>query len=403
MATRAEKPDQSHTGAPAPPLEAALHAELAQRRKAHLLRRRDILEGPQGVEPVIGGRRYLAFCSNDYLGLANDPRVVEALHRGARAYGAGSGASHLVSGHLRVHHALEEELADFVRRERALLFSTGYMANMGVIGALAGRGDAVFEDRLNHASLVDAALLSRARLHRYAHGEVTALERALARSTARRKLVLTDGIFSMDGDMAPLPDLVAAARRWAALLVVDDAHGLGVAGPSGRGSLEHYALDEDDVPVLVGTLGKACGTFGAFVAGGDALVETVLQNARTYIYTTALPPAVAEATRAALAIVRAEDWRRAHLGALVRRFRAGAGRLGLPLLPSSSPIQPLLLGDSQAALGASQALRERGIYITAIRPPTVPRGSARLRIALSAAHRAEHVDRLLEALAEILP
>ncbi len=387
---------------PTQPLENALRWELERREHAHLLRRRHTLEGAQGVEPLIDGRPYLAFCSNDYLGLANDRRIIQAMQQGAERYGAGSGASHLVVGHSRAHHALEEELAAFVGRPRALLFSTGYMANLGVVSALAGRGDAVFQDRLNHASLIDAALLAHARLRRYPHGEVARLEQALESSTARRKLVLTDGVFSMDGDLAPLPALALAARRSGAVLAVDDAHGLGVVGAHGRGTLEHYGLGTADVPVLVGTLGKAFGTFGAFVTGSEALVETVLQTARTYIYTTALPPAVAEATRAALRIVAREDWRREHLQSLVRRFREGAAQLGLPLMPSESPIQPLVLGETTAALRAAEALRARGIYITAIRPPTVPRGAARLRIAFSAAHRSAHVDRLLDALAGIL-
>ncbi|NIR28519.1 MAG: 8-amino-7-oxononanoate synthase [Gammaproteobacteria bacterium] len=383
-------------------MEDALRAELERRRRSHLLRRREILEGAQGVEPLIDGRRYLAFCSNDYLGLANDPRIIEAMQRGAARYGAGSGASHLVTGHSRAHHALEEELAAFVGRERALLFSTGYMANLGVASALVGRGDGVFQDRLNHASLIDAALLAHAHLRRYAHGDVAQLERALERSTAKRKLVLTDGVFSMDGDMAPLPALAVAARRAGAVLAVDDAHGVGVVGARGRGTLEHYGLGPAEVPVLVGTLGKAFGTFGAFVAGGHTLVETVLQAARTYVYTTALPPSVAEATRTALRIVCQEGWRREHLRTLVRRFRDGAAHLGLPLMPSESPIQPLLLGETTAALQAADALRVRGIYITAMRPPTVPRGTARLRIAFSAAHQSVHVDRLLDALGEVV-
>ncbi|HKJ77484.1 MAG TPA: 8-amino-7-oxononanoate synthase [Gammaproteobacteria bacterium] len=377
-----------------------LEQELERRRAEGLYRRRRVVDGPQGPVITVDGREVLAFCSNDYLGLAADPRPAEAMARGAREYGAGSGAAHLVSGHGRAHHALEEELAAFVGRPRALLFSTGYMANLGAVAALVGAGDAVFEDRLNHASLLDAGLLSRARLQRYGHGDPADLQRRLGDSKGRHKLVLTDGVFSMDGDLAPLPALAEAAVGEDTALMVDDAHGLGVIGPGGRGSVAAAGLTTAEVPILVGTLGKAFGSAGAFVAGDAALIETLIQQARSYIYTTAAPPAVAEATRAALGIARDEDWRRDHLQALVARFRAGAAALGLELMESETPIQPVVLGETARAVAWSDALWQRGILVTAIRPPTVPDGTARLRVTLSAAHDEAQVDRLLEALSE---
>jgi 8-amino-7-oxononanoate synthase len=380
-----------------------LSVTLQARRADNLYRRRQVLDGPQGVEVRIEDRSYLSFCSNDYLGLANHPEVVAAFHRGLDEYGAGSGAAHLISGHSRAHHALEEELADYVGRPRALLFSTGYMANLGVVSALVGHGDRVFEDQANHASLLDGARLSGARLIRYRHGECAALEQRLADAPTGEFLVATDGVFSMDGDLAPLPGLAELATAHEAWLLVDDAHGLGVIGPGGRGTAAHYGLGSAQVPILMGTLGKAFGTFGAFVAGSEALVETLIQEARTYIYTTAPPPAVAEATCAALRLVREQDWRREQLQALVRRFREGAAQLGLELTDSPTPIQPLMVGEAAAALRLSEALRTRGILISAIRPPTVPPGSARLRITLSAAHSEVQVDRLLDALEQLMP
>lgn len=375
-----------------------LEQELQRRRAEHLYRSRRVADGPQGPELVLDGRRLLAFCSNDYLGLASHPAVIAALQRGAERYGVGAGAAHLVTGHSRAHHELEQELAEFVGYPRALLFSTGYMANLGAVSALCGAGDAVFEDRLNHASLLDAGLLSRARLQRYPHADATALAERLAESKARRRLVVSDGVFSMDGDIAPLGEMAAAAHAHNAWLMVDDAHGLGVVGEGGRGSLALHGLGPEQVPVLVGTLGKGFGTFGAFVAGGDDLIETLIQQARPYIYTTALPPALAEATRASLTLVRREGWRREQLQALVARLRRGAAQLGLTLMDSQSPIQPLVVGDAVTALELSERLLERGIAISAIRPPTVPEGTARLRITLSAAHAEAHVDRLLDAL-----
>jgi 8-amino-7-oxononanoate synthase len=303
-----------------------------------------------------------------------------------------------VSGHTIEHHALEEELADFMGRPRALVFSTGYMANLAVVSTLAGRGDRVFEDRLNHASLIDAGLASGARFRRYAHADVSALRRCLAAACDGRTLVVTDGVFSMDGDVAPLRELAAACRDHGAVLVVDDAHGFGVLGPTGRGLAESAGVSDDDVPVLMCTLGKGAGTFGAFVAGSEGVVETLLQRARTYIYTTALPPAIAAATRAALRVMREEPWRRATVLGHSRRFRTEAASLGLRVLPSESAIQAVVLGSESAALAASSALFDLGLWIPAIRPPTVPTGSSRLRVTFSAAHAAADVDRLLDSL-----
>ncbi|MDH5359348.1 MAG: 8-amino-7-oxononanoate synthase [Gammaproteobacteria bacterium] len=374
---------------------------LAQKRQQHLYRQRRVSAGPQAPQMVVDGQNVLSFCSNDYLGLANHPEMLAAFKRGADTYGVGSGAAHLVNGHSAAHHALEEELAAFTGRPRALLFSTGYMANLGTVAALMQRGDTVFEDRLNHASLIDAALGSVAGFKRYAHNDMSALEGQLQQADTGDKLILSDGVFSMDGDLAPLPQLVQLASRHDTWLMVDDAHGFGVLGAQGRGSLEHFGLAASEVPIYMATLGKGLGSFGAFVAGDEALIEYLINEARTYIYTTALPPAVAEAGRAALRLVQSEGWRREHLQQLIRGFRRGAEQLGLPLMESLTAIQPLLVGDAEVAIAASQALLAEGILITAIRPPTVPRGTARLRITLSAAHTETDVERLLSVLASI--
>ncbi|MDZ7661745.1 8-amino-7-oxononanoate synthase [Thiohalophilus sp.] len=379
-----------------------LQQSLEERRARQLYRSRQVLEGPQGPRVVIDGREYLNFCSNDYLGLANHPEVKQAFKRGVDEFGAGSGAAHLVTGHARPHHRLEEELAEFVGRPRTLLFSTGYMANLGVASALLGRKDGIFEDRINHASLIDAAQLSGARLQRYRHAETEHLQQLIKNNTSTSKLIATDGVFSMDGDLAPLPGLAQVAQQYAAWLMVDDAHGLGVIGATGRGSLEQFGLGMAEVPVLVGTLGKGFGTFGAFVAGEEALIETLIQQARSYIYTTALPPAVAEATRASLQLVQRESWRREKLQTLIARFRSGAAQLGLQLGESSTPIQPWIIGDTEQAVLLSEKLKQQGILISAIRPPTVPQGTARLRITFSAAHEAADVDHLLGVIAGVL-
>jgi 8-amino-7-oxononanoate synthase len=327
--------------------------------------------------------------------------VVEAFVAAAREWGVGSGASHLLSGHCREHHLLEQELAAFTLRPRALLFSTGYMANLAVVTTLAGRGDLVLQDRLNHASLLDAGVASGARFGRFRHADVGALRSRLTRAGSLRTLVVTDGVFSMDGDVAPLRELADACRADGAWLFVDDAHGLGVLGESGRGSLEAAGLGIADVPILMGTLGKALGTFGAFVAGSEELIEILLQKARTYIYTTALPPAVAAATRAALQVLQQEPWRRERVLGHVARFRREAAALGLRLPATATPIQPVILGSEDAAMAASDSLRKRGLWVPAIRPPTVPQGSSRLRITFSAAHTDEDVERLLEGLAAL--
>jgi 8-amino-7-oxononanoate synthase len=396
-------------------LDAALTPALDALRAATRYRQRRTVEArsPDSVRVRIEGRELTAFCSNDYLGLAGHPRVTEAFIAAARDWGVGSGAAHLVSGHCREHRLLEDALAEFTGRPRALLFSTGYMANLAVIGALLGRGDRVYEDRLNHASLIDAGLASGARFARYAHADPIALDNRLrtgarphataSRPGGLRTLVASDGVFSMDGDIAPLRSLAAICRSHDAWLMVDDAHGFGVLGDGGRGSLEAAGLDATDVPILMCTLGKALGGFGAFVAGSDALIETLIQRGRTYIYTTALPPAVAAAARAALGVQAEESWRRAHVLALAARFRDGAAALGLELLPSLTPIQPILVGSEAVAVAASDALLARGFWVPAIRPPTVPAGSSRLRVTLSAAHSEEDVERLLAALATLGP
>lgn len=374
-----------------------LAAALTERRQQQRYRQRLEQQAPAGREAVIHGQRLINFCGNDYLGLANHPRLVSAFKKAADEFGVGSGASHLVCGHSHYHHALEAQLAVFCGRPRALLFSTGYMANLGVIQALVGKGDAVFEDRLNHASLIDGGLASGARFRRYQHADAVSLASQLADSDAHRKLVVTDGVFSMDGDVAPLVALADVCEQHQAWLMVDDAHGFGVLGEQGGGCVAEQGM-QSRVPVLVGTLGKAFGTFGAFVAGSDELIETLIQFARPYIYTTALPPAVAAATLASLALLQEESWRREKLQSLIARFRQGAVQRGFRLMDSATPIQPLLIGEDGEALAMSQRLRERGFLISAIRPPTVPEGTARLRITLSAAHEPEDIDRLIEAL-----
>ncbi|RMF94751.1 MAG: 8-amino-7-oxononanoate synthase [Gammaproteobacteria bacterium] len=374
-------------------------AELAAFKARDLYRQRRRLEAPQGRELVVDGRRLLNFCSNDYLGLAADPRVAEAFRAGIQRWGTGAGASHLVCGHTAAHAELEEALADFTGRPRALLFSSGYAANVGTINALLSRGDAVFQDRLNHASLLDGGWVSRADFHWYRHRDTAQLEQKLAATAGgRRQLVVSDGTFSMDGDLAPLDSLVPISRAADAWLMIDDAHGIGVLGEQGRGLVDPARWTVADVPVLVGTLGKALGCYGAFVAGSETLIDYLIQRARNYIYTTALPPAVACATLQALAIARREGWRRERLAALIRRFRSGAAELGLEPAPSATPIQPLIVGESGAAMAFSRALQEQGLLVGAIRPPTVPKGTARLRITLTAAHDEADVDRLLTAL-----
>lgn len=374
-----------------------LSARLAARQADHLYRYRPLLDSPQGPEVVVDGQQLLAFCNNDYLGLANHPQVIEAWQTGAARWGVGGGASHLVIGHSTPHHALEEALAEFTGRPRALLFSNGYMANLGAVTALVGQGDTVLEDRLNHASLLDAGLLSGARFNRYLHNDPASLANRLAKACGNT-LVVTDGVFSMDGDVADLPALAREAKAKDAWLMVDDAHGFGTLGVNGGGIVEHFGLSVAQVPVLMGTLGKAFGTSGAFVAGSEELIESLIQFARPYIYTTSQPPALACATLKSLELVRTEHWRREHLNTLINQFRRGAEQIGLQLMDSFTPIQPILMGDSARALRLSKRLRECGVLVTAIRPPTVPAGSARLRVTLSAAHTEAQVQLLLSVL-----
>jgi 8-amino-7-oxononanoate synthase len=375
-----------------------LETGLAQLAADGLLRRRRTLDAPCGPEAVIEGRRVVAFCNNDYLGLANHPVLVAAAQDAAERWGVGSGASHVVSGHLRPHAELEERLAAFVGRERALYFATGYMANLAVAPTLVGRDDAIFADKLNHASLIDAALLARAEHVRYPHCDLDALARRLEQSQARRKLVLTDAVFSMDGDLAPLPALFALAERFDAWLVVDDAHGFGVLGPGGRGSLAHFDLPPSPRLILMGTLGKAAGVSGAFVAGDRRVIEWLAQRARSYIFTTASSPIMAAALLASLELIAAGDGRRAHLQRLIWRLQEGLRSLPWRLLPSPTAIQPLLVGGNEATVQLAGRLFERGLWVPAIRPPTVPAGTARLRISLSAAHDESQLDALITAL-----
>lgn len=380
---------------------ADLAARLAGLEAESLRRSRRRLESPQGVSVRVDGREYVSFCSNDYLGLAAHPALAAAVAAGVQCHGTGAGASHLLTGHSEAHEALERDLARFSGFPSALLFSSGYMANLGVVTALLGRGDAVFGDRLNHACLNDGALLSRATFHRHPHGDLAALERQLATSAARVRMIMVDGVFSMDGDIAPLPELLDLARRHDAWLLVDDAHGFGVLG-DGRGCLAHFGVDPGTVldhVIYMGTLGKAAGVFGAFVAAAPEVIDTLVQAARTYVFTTALPPMLACALQASLQLIEGEPQRREHLAALVRRWREGVQglRSGRPL-PSSTAIQPWLVGGSAQAVALSAALADRGLLVPAIRPPTVPAGSARLRVSLSAAHTLQQVDRLCEAM-----
>jgi len=381
---------------------ARLEQRLAARRAEGLWRTRRTLGSPQGARIVVDGCERIAFASNDYLGLANDPAVVAAARDAALAWGVGAGASHLLSGHFAPHAELETALAQWVRPcdgAGALSFSTGYLANLAILTALAGRDDAIFADRLNHACLTDGALLSRAEFVRYPHGDVDQLAAALVASKAKRKLITTDAVFSMDGDLAPLPRLLELATAHDAWLVVDDAHGFGVLG-GGRGTLAHFGIADERI-VCMGTLGKAAGVAGAFVAAHDAVIETLVQFARPYVFTTAAPPLLAAALLASLALIRDGDDRRAHLDALIERFASRTRTLPWRRLPSRTAIQALVVGDNASAVALSEALWQRGFWVPAIRPPTVPPGTARLRITLTAAHTHADVDALADALAAI--
>ena len=377
-----------------------LSLRLDELARAGLARRRRTVESADGPYLSVEGRRYLAFCSNDYLGLAQHPALVEAACRGAERYGVGAGASALISGHTEAHEALEARLARFVRLPRALYFGAGYLANLGLVAALAGRGGTVFSDELNHACLIDGARLSRAEVQVYPHLDVAALGRLLEKCTTAEKLVATDAVFSMDGDLAPLPGLLELCERHDAWLVVDDAHGFGVLGEGGRGSLAHFGIASPRIAYM-GTLGKAAGVYGAFVAGEEALIEWLVQRARTYVFTTSSPPLLASALIASLELLEKEEARRTHLRLLIGRLKQRLEDLPWRLRASDTPIQPLIVSDNRAALDLAEGLRSRGIWVPAIRPPTVPAGTARLRIALSAAHSVEHVDELAAALCEL--
>ncbi len=375
-----------------------LPARLDDLKRQQLYRTRQVVSSPQGARVVIDGESFNNFSSNDYLGLANHPEVIAAFQKAASEYGVGSGSAHLICGHSSEHHALEEELAEFTGRERALVFSTGYMANMGVMSALVTKGDEILQDKLNHASLIDGARLSGAGLKRYSHNDLERLQQLLHQSSSEKKLIITDGVFSMDGDEADVKRLASLAAEHGAALMVDDAHGVGVLGETGAGLLETHGLNQQQVPILMATLGKGLGTAGAFVAGSEALIETLIQRARTYVFTTAMPPAIMAATRVSLKLCQQESWRREKLESLVSRFRQGAQQLGLNLMPSQTPIQPVVLGSNEAVVSAASCLKAKGFLVGAIRHPTVAKSSERLRITLSATHTESQVDSLLAAL-----
>lgn len=376
-----------------------LTAALAERKAAGRYRQPRLRLGEQGVHIQVDGKARLSFCSNDYLGLAAHPEIRQAFKQAVDEEGVGSGAAHLLTGHSYYHQALEEALAEFVGQPRVLLFSTGYMANLGVIDGLLSRGDMVIQDKLNHASLLDGGRLTEAEQLRYPHADMALLHKRLHNAaTARHRMIISDGVFSMDGDIAPLPEILALAKQHRAAVLIDDAHGFGVIGKGGRGIVSHFGIQSEMAPILVGTLGKAFGTGGAFVAADEEIIESLVQQARSYVYTTAQPPAIAAATLASLKLVEREDWRREHLRTLIQRFRQGAGQLGLALMPSETPIQPVLIGEDKVALAIGQKLEAQGILVGVIRPPTVPRNTARLRITFSAAHSEQDVDKLLDAL-----
>ncbi len=380
-----------------------LKKALNERKKQHRYRTRRITKGPQQIEMQIDNKHVINFCSNDYLGLANHPQLKQASIQAINDFGVGSGSAHLVNGHSIVHHQLEQELAEFTGYPRAILFSTGYMANLGLCQALLEKGDYVFEDRLNHASLIDGGLISGARLQRYLHNNIPSLKQKIEKiDKASNKLVLTDGVFSMDGDIANLPKLATLCKKNRSWLMVDDAHGFGTVGETGKGCLQHFSLTQNDVPIYMATLGKALGTAGAFIAGSEELIETIIQKARTYIYTTAMPAAIAEATRYSLHIIQNEARHLNNLNSNIAYFKQCCIESSLPTENSETPIQPIIIGDDYATLQISQKLFEQGFWVTAIRPPTVPEGTSRLRITLSAKHTCEQIDQLIEALSFLL-
>ena len=374
-----------------------LKAELAERARAGLQRKRRLLQSPQDAHLQADGHHLISFASNDYLGLANHPDLILALQKGAIEAGVGGGASHLITGHHQFHHDAEQALAGFVGLPAGLLFSTGYMANMGVVAALLGRHDAIFADKLNHASLNDAAVLSRAELNRYAHQDLARLEKMLAASAAPRKLVVVDAVFSMDGDIAPVPELLALCEKYDAYLLLDDAHGFGVLGSQGRGILSYFNVASPRI-IYMATLGKAAGVAGAFVAGDETIIQYLIQSAKTYIYTTASPPALAAALVAAVDVMQKDEARHQHLRELIAYFKENLSLERWQLMPSDTAIQPIVVGSNEAALGLSEYLLKCGILVPAIRPPTVPKNTARLRISLSAAHHLDDVKLLIEHL-----
>jgi 8-amino-7-oxononanoate synthase len=381
------------------------NTQLSELAQADQFRVRRIVDGPQDASMVVDGKRVVNYASNDYLGLANHPKVVEAAMRALKRYGLGAGASHMVSGHMRAHHELEEKLADYMSLPKALLFGSGYAANIGILTALAGRGDTIFADKLNHACLNDGALLSRATFKRYPHGDLAKLEAMLASATnGGRKLIVTDAVFSMDGDIAPVPDLLKLAEMHDALLVLDDAHGFGVLGYRGKGTLEHFNLMKENASeriVYMATLGKAAGGYGAFVGGHEDIIEWILQSARSYIFTTATPPAIAAAMQASLVVMQEDRERLKHLRTLIDFF-GDSLKLQYATLPfSQTAIQPILIGDNTTALAFAEALRDRHMFVPAIRPPTVPHGTSRLRVSLSAAHSADDLFDLITALTDL--
>ena len=352
----------------------------------------------------VDDKNVISFCSNDYLSLANHPQVKQAMIDGVKHYGAGSGASHLVNGHSVAHHQLEEELAEFTGYPRVILFSTGYMANLGLCQALLDKNDFAFEDRLNHASLIDGGQISGARLQRYLHNDISSLQKKLSKAsnTSANRLILTDGVFSMDGDIAELPALSTLCNKTDSWLMIDDAHGFGTLGATGKGCLQHFSLTNKDIPIYMATLGKAMGTAGAFIAGSEELIETIIQQARTYIYTTAMPAALAEATRCSLKIIQNQPEHLQNLNRNISYFRSCCDQADITIKNSQTAIQPLLIGDDKKALTISQQLFDSGFLVTAIRPPTVPEGTSRLRITLCAKHHKEHINHLIETLLPLL-
>lgn len=384
------------------PWSKQLAENLAARKATGRYRQQRTRFGEQGVDVVIDGQKLLSFCSNDYLGLASHPDLKKAFIDAVDKEGVGSGAAHLLTGHSQYHYELEQALAAFTGQQKVLLFSSGYQANLGVIDGLMSRGDAIIQDKLNHASLLDGGRLSTAEQLRYQHADISALSRRLQQSEqATHRLIVSDGVFSMDGDLAPLPDLISLAKQNKVAVMIDDAHGFGVLGEHGRGSVEHWNIPAEDMPIVVGTFGKAFGTAGAFVAADEVVIDTLIQQSRTYVYTTAQPAAIAAATLVSLKLVEQENWRRDKLQTLIKQFQIGAKALGLDIMESSTPIQPIVIGDDKKAISIGKSLEEKGILVGVIRPPTVPEGSARLRITLSANHTEQHITQLLNALESI--